>query len=217
MRHYGGSRQLAKTSQTEIAEGSLKDQAVAKGIGVAEAFANADEIVLLDVSSSMGMRDVGSEGGRSMSSYFGDGQSRHDAAEEQLKKLQANHPGKLALFCFSDSTVYCPNGIPERLGGTTDMADGLKVIKEADGTGMGFTMISDGEPNYDIEEETLRIARTFKSKINCIFIGPMNDPGEDFMRRLARESGGIYVRSDKVGDFYDDEERLLRLASNSTR
>ncbi len=63
MKRYGGSRSLAKTSQTEIAEGSLKDQALAKGIGVAEAFASADQVVLLDVSGSMGMRDVGAEGG----------------------------------------------------------------------------------------------------------------------------------------------------------
>lgn len=215
MRRYDRSRALTKHDSNAITEGSLKDVAQRKNIGVAEAFANADQIVLLDVSGSMDMRDVGVEGGSLRSSLFGNGPSRHDAAEEQLKKLQAKYPGRLALFCFSDNTVYCPNGIPERLNGTTDMADGLKVVKEADGTGMGFTLISDGEPNYDVEEETIRIARTFKSKIDCIFIGPRNDPGEEFLRRLARESGGIYVRTDKVGDFYDDEERLLLSASRS--
>jgi Mg-chelatase subunit ChlD len=214
MRRYGNSRALAKTSSTEIAKGSLKDVSVQKNIGVAEAFANADQIVCLDESSSMGMRDAGAERG-GFSSYFGDGQSRREAAKEQLLRLQAKYPGRLALFCFSDETVYCPNGVPERLDGTTDMAKALRVIREADGTDMGFTFISDGEPNYDVEEETLRIAKTFKSKIDCIYIGPHQSEGEQFMKKLASLTGGIYVRTDKVGDFYDDEERLLLSASRS--
>ena len=73
--------------------------------------------------------------------------------------------------------------------GGTAMERLLELVKPFDGTGMKFVLISDGEP-YS-EEATLAVASELTTPIDTIFIGDDSDfGGADFMRRLAKASGG---------------------------
>ena len=119
---------------TNIIQGSIGAMAQAQGKSIAESFVNADCIILVDTSSSMGQHD--SRGGK----------SRYEVACEELKTLQGNLPGKLALLSFSDDVIFCPNGIPFNYESMTDLAKALKFAKMGDLPKMRFIVISDGEP-----------------------------------------------------------------------
>lgn len=175
-----------------IVPGSLAAVAKAEGVGLAESFLSADAIVLVDTSGSMAARDAA-------------GLSRYDAACAELKKLQASLPGKVAVIAFSDGTEFAAGGLPRYIGGGTDLAGALRFVHAADGC-VKFVVISDGQPND--EAATLAAAKTFSSKIDCVFIGPEADPGADFLRRLAAASGGQYSRND-VTQVAKQVERLL--------
>lgn len=167
--------------QTAITVGSIAALAQAGGMSLAESFLSADAILLVDTSGSMGANDAP---GR---------KTRFDAAEAQLRRLQAQMPGRLAVIGFSSVVEFAAGGIPIRQGGGTDMAAALRFVQPADDTGVKFILISDGEPND--EAETLAVARSFKSPIDTIFIGPEGDEngGRLFLERLANISGGKSV------------------------
>lgn len=191
--------EISVRDKTDIAEGSISDIAVKEDISLAEAFAGAKRVILLDVSGSMEARDV----------YVGDGAlSRHEAAEEQVRRLQKEYHGSVALFCFSDKIVFCPDGVPNRLNGGTSMAAALRYIRAADGMGIGIDMITDGSTT-DGEDETIAEASKFKSPINCIYIGPEGDYGHRFLMTLASTTGGKYIHTEDVGIFYEEEKQLL--------
>ena len=162
---------------TALVPGSLRAIARAQQSSLAQSFMHAELIVLVDTSGSMGIRD----------SMDGDALvTRYTAACTQLTRLQATHPGKIAVIAFSSHAVFCPGGIPENLGGGTDMAQALRYVQPADGCGMTFVLISDGQP--DDEAATLAVAATFTTPIQTIFIG--QGSGADFLRRLAQRTGG---------------------------
>jgi hypothetical protein len=208
MRH---SRSVTKRDTTDIAEGSLKDIAAREDISLAEAFAGARLIIMLDVSGSMEDRDAPTSDGLV---------SRHAAAEQQVRRLQSKYEGKVALFCFSNDVLFAANGVPIRLNGGTAMNGALEYIKRADNIGLDIVLISDGQPT-DGEEETLRTASTFKQKIDCIYIGAdyeqLNNvyggyygrDGKEFLRILAERTGGRFIKTEEVAIFEEDVERLL--------
>ena len=204
------SRSIVSRNKTDIAKGSLSDIAVKEDISLAEAFAGARLIIMLDVSASMKDHDAPTSDGMV---------SRHTAAEMQVRKLQEKYEGKVALFCFSSDVLFAPNGVPVRLNGLTAMNAALKYIKRADGVGIDIILISDGQPT-DGDSATLTTASTFKQKIDCIYIGSSENhdmygflsSGKDFLRRLAEVSGGRFVRTEEVATFYDDVERLMLTA-----
>jgi hypothetical protein len=167
------------------------------GKSLAETFIHCDHILLVDTSGSMDYRDA--LGNR----------SRHDAALDELRYLQKRLPGKLAIISFSSDVMFCPSGNPHRYGMGTNMAKALEFVKPADNCGISFYLITDGEPNS--EEETLKVAKTFKSKINCVYIGSESDynRGRDFLKRLADATGGQHVKSSEIGTFAKETERLL--------
>jgi hypothetical protein len=183
-------------NNNQIVVGSLGAIAQEQGKSIAESFVNADAIIIVDTSSSMGQHD--SRGGK----------SRYEVACEELKNLQASLPGKLALLSFSDDVIFCPNGIPFNFGSMTDLAKALKFAKIADlPSGMRFIVISDGEPND--EDEALTVARTYKNKIDTIFVGPEGSSGQEFLRRLAKASGGQNVTAEKVKELANNIQKLL--------
>ena len=193
---------LAHRKTTDVAKGSLSDVAVKEDISLAEAFAGARLIILFDVSGSMGEEDAPSSDGLI---------SRHEAAEMQVRQLQEKYDGKVALFCFSNDVMFAPNGVPIRLDGLTAMNNALKYIKRADGIGIDIIMISDGGPT-DGEDSVLRTARTFKQKIDCIYIGGEDSydrMGKEFLRKLADATGGRFVKTEEVAVFYADVEQLM--------
>jgi Mg-chelatase subunit ChlD len=190
---------LAVRDKTDIAEGSISDIAIKEDMSLAEAFAGAKRVILLDGSSSMEEMDVRTEEG-----YV----SRHDAAEEQVRRIQREYKGQVALICFSDSVEFCPDGVPRRENRMTAMAAALQYAQVVDDIGIGIDLISDGQPT-DGENKTLEVAARFKTPINCIYIGPEGDYGHEFLMQLARATGGQAIQAEDVGIFYEDEVRLL--------
>lgn len=182
-----------------IIKGSLGAIAHEQGKSIAESFVNADAIIIVDTSGSMTACDSR------------DGRSRYDIACEELKNLQASLPGKLALLSFADDVIFCPNGIPFYFGGSTDLAKALKFAKMGDlSSGMRFIVISDGEP--DDENEALKVAKTFKNRIDTIYVGPEGGAGQEFLKRLAKASGGQGVTAEKVKELASSVEKLLLTA-----
>ncbi len=159
--------------------GSLGEMAQRAGKSIAETFMQSDAIVLVDISLSMSERDCL------------EGQKRFDVALAELAKLQRQIPGKIAVIQWSSSVAFMPGGVPDLPTGSTDLAQCLKFVKPADGTGIRLILISDGEP--DNQEESLHIAAQFKSKIDTVYVGPLNGYGADFLKRLAAATGGQAV------------------------
>lgn len=168
---------LQRRQTDKLAKGSLADIARQTNTTLAESFINCDALILIDVSGSMANPDCS------------DHRTRYRAACDELEKLQSQLPGKIAVIAFSNKPEFSPSGFPRFISGGTNLAAGLQFIKVADGCGIKLICISDGEP--DDSEEALKVAATFESKIDCIFIGPETSRGADFMRRLAAATGGI--------------------------
>lgn len=184
-------------SNTAIVPGSLGQIAQRDGVSLAETFLNCDGILLVDQSGSMSSCDAPGD------------QSRYDAADKELARLQREFPGKVAVVAFSSTAVFCPGGVPMRLGGGTDMGEALRFVKVADDAGLKIILISDGEPNS--ESEALAAARQFKTRIDTIYIGPEDDyhGGRAFLQRLAKATGGQFFKSTAPGLLADGVETLL--------
>jgi hypothetical protein len=168
-----------------IIPGSLSHMAKRNNQSLAESFLSADIIVLLDDSVSMSTPDAPN------------GMTRKEAAKAELKRLQKQHPGKIALVCFADNVVFCPHGDVQYCGGSTDMVKALQFVKVADDCGLKIILVSDGAPND--ERETLKVAATFKSSIQTIYIGREGGSGQDFLNKLAGITGGKSFTSVEPG------------------
>lgn len=183
-------------TQSSIIPGSLKALADKQNISLAESFINADAIVIVDTSGSMADQDLA------------DGKTRYERACDELAALQNNLPGKIAVLSFSNSTVFCPSGVPFRFGGGTDLAGALRFAKVADVDGMRFIVISDGQP--DDETATLNVARTYKNRIDVVYVGSEISPtGRIFLDKLASISGGRIITKDKAVELSSGIKYLL--------
>lgn len=184
-------------STTALVPGSLGAIAKQTGASLAETFLNASCIVICDTSGSMAARD--SRGGK----------SRYDVELEELAKLQAAMPGKIAVIAFSHSVTFCPDGRPYNFGGNTDLASALDFAKVADVPGIRFVIISDGIP--DEPELALCAARKYKARIDAIYVGPEadNDGGRRFLERLALESGGKAMAANRAMELAAKAQLLL--------
>lgn len=179
-----------------VIKGSIGAIAQRSNQSLAETFVNADAVVIVDTSGSMDSQD--STGGR----------ARYDIACSELAALQDSLPGKIAVLSFSSDVIFCPSGIPFRYGGGTDLAKALRFAKLADLPGMRFILISDGQP--DSESEALNVARTYKNKIDVIYVGPeINPTGRNFLTRLANESGGQIITADRAQNLLNAAQTLL--------
>ena len=181
-----------------VAAGSLSDVMKREDKTLAESFLSCDAILICDTSGSMCSQDAPGN------------LTRHEAARRELRRLQSSHPGKLAVVAFSSQVRFCPSGIPFRFDGGTNMAKALEFVKPADGCGVRFFLISDGEP--DSKSETLKAAKTFRSRIDVVYIGPEDGGawgGREFLQKLAGVTGGKFIKSDKIGMLADPVERLL--------
>lgn len=185
----------ALDTRKNIVKGSLADVAAANRQGLAQTFVNAEVVILVDTSGSMNTAD--SRGGR----------KRYDVAVEELAALQAQLPGKVAVLSFSGKVMFCPSGTPYYFGGGTDMAEALRFARMADVPGIRFILISDGEP--DSPTATLTVAKTFRAKIDTIFVGPETGSGRDFLARLAAASGGQTVTAAHVIGLLGATQKLL--------
>lgn len=177
-----------------ITKGSLAAIAQQKNQSLAESFLSAELIAIVDMSGSMAMHDAPG------------GLSRFDAAEKELKALQAEMPGQIAVICFSDRVQFCPGGVPIRFGNGTNMAGALRFVHMADGVAK-IVLISDGEP--DCQRSTLKEARRFKHSIDTIYIGPEGERGQTFLQQLAQATGGTAASSKEPGLLANGVKLLL--------
>lgn len=179
-----------------IVPGSIAAVANRDGLSLAESFLNCEVIVLIDQSGSMSAEDA--PGGR----------SRYDAADAELTRLQKMHPGQVAVIAFSSRVTFCPGGVPNREGNTTNMARALDFARVADGASQ-IVLISDGLP--DNEGATLTAAQQYRHPIHTIYIGPEDDRdgGRRFLARLAAATGGRALQSDAPGLLADGVNQLL--------
>lgn len=171
---------------TQIVTGSIADLAQKNHQSLAESFISCDVIVLIDVSGSMAHVD------------FNKTESRYERACTALANLQASRPGKIAVISFESLPSFCPAGIPDTPGGSTDLARALSFMQAADAVpGMRFVVISDGEP--DDKTEALNIARQYQNRIDVIFVGDEADRSAiQFMNQLAAASGGKQIAADSA-------------------
>lgn len=184
---------------TAIVTGSVGDVAQKLGRTLAEAFLFVDAIVIVDTSASMAQHDVPKSELKC---------SRYDEAVNQLRKLQAQLPGKIAVISFSNSPVYCPDGNAKFLRGSTNLAAALRLVQAADNCGLRFVVISDGEP--DNEQDALDVARGLKTRIDTIYVGPPGGQGIDFLRRLAAiHNGQATSKPDEILHLSDTVQKLL--------
>lgn len=184
-----------------IVPGSVAAVAARANKSIAETFLSVDLIAMVDVSGSMESHD--SRGGR----------SRYAVACDELTKLQGQYPGKVGIIAFSNTAHFVPGGVPPMLSGGTNLESALQMAKKADGVGPKFVVISDGQPNS--EEACLAVARTFKSPISTIYVGPESDQsGQDFLRRLAAAAGGSFQDA-KLASLLGDSLRPLLSAGVS--
>ncbi len=187
---------IQKRAPSAIVTGSLTDIARSTGVSLAEVFLGADVVVLVDTSGSMDSADTPQ------------GKSRYSVACDELSSLQNKLPGKVAVVSFSSDVMFCPNGQPHNFQGGTDLAKALEFCKVADVKGIRFIVISDGQP--DDQTAALQIARTYKNRIDIIYVGSeVSSRGRDFMNELARSSGGIAVTSDSVKGLSQKTQLLL--------
>lgn len=180
---------MTQITKYSSVKGSLQSIANKAGITVAQAFVNCEVVVLFDVSASMNTEDL----------FHGEFNltTRYKKACNQLAKLQAENPGAVCLICFDDKQTFESSGIARQPGGSTDIAGALRFVHKADDTGLKFIVISDGEPDDD--EAAIRVAKTFKSKIHAIYIGPEGGYGADFLKRLSAATGGLFSNSGTAG------------------
>lgn len=187
---------LSKFDPNQLVKGSLADVAKARGETLAESFLDADCIVIVDVSGSMESEDAAG------------GKSRYKVACDELAALQSTMPGKIAVIAFSHETVFCPNGVPLNIGGSTDLAGALTFAKAADVPDMRFVVISDGEPNDSTS--ALAVAKSYQNRIDVIYVGSEISPtGRDFLTKLAKASGGQAVTADRVTQLSSKVQLLL--------
>jgi len=179
-----------------IIPGSLSHIAKRENQSLAESFLSAEIVILLDDSGSMTTKDAPND------------MSRKEAAKAELKRLQKQHPGKIALICFADDVVFCPHGDVQYCGGSTDMAKALQFVKVADDCGLKIILVSDGAPND--ERETLKVAATFTSRIDCIYIGREGGSGQEFLDKLMSVTGGKRFEADAPGMLGAGVELLLK-------
>jgi len=168
-------------------KGSMKDVAEANGITLAEAIADAEAILLVDISGSMA----------------GEPERK---AQEHLTKLQSQFPGALVVLAFNHHAKIHPGGNLPNASGGTDLAKALKLLHNADGLELKFILASDGHP--DNPSLAMVEAARFTDKIDCIYLSD-DQMGIDFLKRLARATGGDFYLDTKNVMLSDVVAKLL--------
>lgn len=179
MSYYRNSAAIERRA-TLPAEGSVYNVANRQNMKVEEVIAKAEAVVLCDISGSMADHVAG-------------GRTRWDFANEALESLQRKFDGKILLVEFHSFPRTVFDGHISRPTGGTNMTAALEHVKDFDGSGMKFIVISDGCP--DDEVSALAVARTFTDPIDVVFIGSDHETaGRDFLRRMA--SGQFLDKTD---------------------
>lgn len=181
-----------------VVTGSLSAIAERNHIEIAETFVSVNCAIIVDISGSMSACDSRN------------GLSRWQVAGQELQSLQNSMPGRIAVIAFSDRSEFVPSGIlPElgRLGQQTNLARALQFAKTLDVPGVRFVVISDGQP--DSASRCIEIARTYKNRIDTIYVGPEGGHGSAFLEQLAQASGGQSATADRVKELAYTAAKML--------
>lgn len=163
---------------SNLVKGSITDVTRQSEHGLARVMMDIDHIVIVDVSGSMGA--------------FKDSETLYKIACNELRKIQANNPGKYLIIQFSTEVGPALNGEPEYLGQGTNLAAALTYIRRFDNTGVTITIITDGLP--DDASAALNAAALFITKINAIYVGLDDSSAIMFLQELTRKTGGKYAQ-----------------------
>lgn len=162
-----------------VTKGSIFDVASSNDVKPEDVLAEADVIVMLDLSSSM-------------TASLNDGSTRYDRAVEALADIQKQFPGRVVLITFSGTARTELGGLPGRPSGSTNIYAALEMAKQFDGMDCKFYLISDGEPTDTTDFQIFDLAKQFTDPIHCIFIGQDDDvEGQRFMKELSRLTNGL--------------------------
>lgn len=181
-----------------IVVGSLSDVAERTVTGaLAESFVGAKCVAIIDLSGSMELPD-----GK-------DNLPRYQVAFNELAKLQADMPGEVAVIGFADSTMFFPGGKPVMglCGFSTNLARALDFARLADVEGIRFVLVSDGQPNDELD--ALEAACKFQNRIDVIHIGSGRGSGVEFLEKLSKMSGGQLVARDHFAGLAESAQNLL--------
>lgn len=163
-----------------LAKGSIKDIAERKGISMESAMAEAEVIVIVDISGSMNDYDGGSK-------------SRWERAKDELERLQAQYEGKVALMSFSDNPRWNFDGMLPYPEGCTALDRALDMAAPFSGV-YQLILITDGQPNS--REAALNSAKKLRSAMHVIYIGADGDShAKQFLNSLADATGGQFLKT----------------------
>ena len=182
-----------------IIKGSLQQIALSTNQPLAKVLLKVDCVIIIDVSSSMDEKDPKT------------GETYYTTACKELETLQGQLAGRIALIAFNDTPIFCPQGTPPKPKGLTDLAKALEFAKTFDVTGVRFILLSDGEPNS--KEQALAIARTYKNRIDVIFVGTKGSTGESFLQSLAFVKNGQSMTADTFVGLYPTIHRMLAVSA----
>ena len=185
-------------SNSLVLQGSLQQLAENTGKQIRDLFIDVELVVLLDTSLSMSELDHSDK-------------SRYERACDELRKLQAANPGKIALISWSSEAEWCFGGIPTFRGNSTDLAGALRFVKQVDNPYITFAIISDGEP--DSEKDALEAARLMQGKINTVYVGPELGRGREFLARLASQKKGTYSLNEFGKELGATVQRMLEVTN----
>jgi hypothetical protein len=150
-------------------------------------------MLLIDTSSSMSL-SVSSE-------YSYVGKSRIDAMREVVADVKKE--GHVPMIAFGgeyDAQVRFVDDVPNGAGGTPLH---LAIPFAAQYGATRVVVISDGHP--DLTEQTIEEVKRFGGRVDIVYVGPPNDPGEKFLQQLAVMSGGQ--------QFWGDLKEIKQLAA----
>ena len=134
----------------------------------------------------------------SMHAQMRNGKRRIDGLREVVRDVQAKRPTQMIAFgpfTTGPTGDYAQVGfvtdVPEPHGGTPlHLALDLAAAK---GAGR-VVVISDGWPNQ--REASLEAARRFGGRVDVVFVGDPNDPGQLFLEEVAKLTGGTKFEGD---------------------
>ena len=132
----------------------------------------------------------------SMSSRMSDA---HKAVEEFLRSCEKDKTA-VAIYPMNESPLALSSNLPAlailvqkiHATGSTPLLQTLKDILRKENLTRAI-VFSDGQPDNDRGIETIA---EFKKPVDTVYIGRDNPYAEDFMRRLAEATGGIYLKFD---------------------
>lgn len=102
----------------------------------------------------------------------------------------------LASDLFSDLVSLASAMMSEAIGavGGTPLYDRIKEAQAAEPTATRYVAFSDGEPNNFIyEAAVIETAKARETPIDTVFFGSSHESGCQIMKRLAEQTGGIFL------------------------